>query len=78
MRMSKRKQKKKNVWFPDSCSKKMCVSGHRRIHRIYTTYSLDEYPDRRPSFERHPAPKYWDIDDETTLQNTWRNRDLRR
>ena len=72
-----KKKAKKGVWFPDSYSKKRGISGHRDIDRVYITYSLDEYPDRKPSFERHWAPKYWDIDDETTLVNTWKNRAVR-
>jgi hypothetical protein len=66
-----KKKAKKGVWFPDSYTKK------RGIDRVYITYSFDEYPDRKPSFERHWAPKYWDIDDETTLVNTWKNRAVR-
>ena len=68
------KKMPKKVRFSDSYFTRNGTVYSRYGNRIYTTYSFEEYTDRVPDYEKHPAPKWSDIDDETTLVNTWNNR----
>lgn len=73
------KKMPKKVRFADTYFTRKGSAYSKYGNRVYVTYSFDEYADRVPDYQKHPAPSKWfDIDDETTLINTWVNRVVRR